>query len=497
MESVKSEASTALLKLDKIAYKYNEESDWLFQNISFNVAPGEFFLVSGPSGHGKSTLLSCCNGVIPQIQSNGVFEGEISICGKNVKELKVSDISRLLGSVLQNAQEQIIFDIVMDEIAFPCENLHLESHEIDRRIEQATKMMELNPEDRTRKLSGGQMQRLITAATISMEPEILILDEPLANLDLAFGQKLLQALKSLCSQGKAVVFIEHRLDLVLPYVDKVIWIEDKIGTVYNNKLVFEEFLKEREQNQNSKRDEKINTVITTQQTADAKRIFKLKDLGFHLSDKMILQGIELNIKEGDRWIVIGDNGSGKTTLLKIIARFLKETSGVMTQSLIEREKSVGKPEWYRKLGYVFQNPNYQLYMGSVLQEVMVQAKNKELGRKLLEHFQITDLEENHPHSLSEGQKRKVGIAAILAMEPKVLILDEPTVGQDSQSLELLLSCLLSPELNRARTMITVTHDPRCASLLGDKVCWLEQGRIKAIGGLELLEEYYANEYSIL
>jgi energy-coupling factor transport system ATP-binding protein len=337
------------------------------------------------------------------------------------------------------------------------------------------------------------MQRLITAATISMEPNLLILDEPLANLDLAFGQKLLQNLKAMCSEGKGVIFIEHRLDLVLPYADKILWIEDKQGTVFTDKSAFQEFLKNRELRQSSQSGNKTHKRITTNQKFGLKPLVSLNNMGFYISNKNILQSINLNLYEGDKWLIIGDNGSGKTTLLKLIARFLKETSGSMTQNLVERERHVGKPEWYRKLGYVFQNPNYQLYMPSVAQEVLVQAKTKEQGKQLLDHFQLTGLEEVHPHSLSEGQKRKLGIAAILAMEPELLLLDEPTVGQDAKSIDLLLECLSNPELNKAKTMITITHDPRCAPLLGDKVCCLEKGSIKSIGGLELLEEYFKKE----
>ena len=221
------------MRLENISFSYNG-SEKIFDNVNFTLEYGDFVLLSGVSGEGKSTLLSIINGMIPFI-TPGKLEGKIYVNSEDVTAVRVSERARLIGTVLQNADEQIVYDIVRDEIAFGCENLDIPVETIDRRIEASTNMMKISPDAKTRTMSGGQKQRLITASTLAMKQKIIILDEPLANLDVEGAHVLLGALRSLAKSGYAVLLVEHRLDVVRPYVNKVMWIKDKNVIVSTDK----------------------------------------------------------------------------------------------------------------------------------------------------------------------------------------------------------------------------------------------------------------------
>ena len=221
------------MRLENISFSYNG-SEKIFDNVNFTLEYGDFVLLSGVSGEGKSTLLSIINGMIPFI-TPGKLEGKIYINSEDVTAVRVSERAKLIGTVLQNADEQIVYDTVRDEIAFGCENLDVPVEKIDFRIAASTNMMKISPDAKTRTMSGGQKQRLITASTLAMKQKIIILDEPLANLDTEGAHILLGALRSLSKSGYAVLLVEHRLDVVRPYVNKVMWIKDKNVTMSADK----------------------------------------------------------------------------------------------------------------------------------------------------------------------------------------------------------------------------------------------------------------------
>ncbi len=206
------------VKLSDVTFKYDGAKENVLENVSLNINYGEIVLLSGVSGEGKSTLLSIINGVIPFV-TPGKLSGSVEIGGEDVTKQKVSTRSKFVGTVLQNADEQIVYDFVNDEIAFGCENLNISPDEIEKRIEKYTALLHIDKSVRTKSMSGGQKQRLITSSTLAMEQKIIILDEPLANLDTDGAHILLGALKSLSEKGYAVLIVEHRLDVVKNYVD--------------------------------------------------------------------------------------------------------------------------------------------------------------------------------------------------------------------------------------------------------------------------------------
>ena len=459
------------IRLKEVSFKYDGAKENVLENINLTVEYGETVLLSGVSGEGKSTLLSIINGVIPFVNS-GEFSGNVEIDGKDVTKLKISERSKLIGTVLQNADEQIIYDLVNEEIAFGCENLNIASEEIDRRIERFTTLMQIEKNAKTKTLSGGQKQRLITASTLAMEQKIIILDEPLANLDTHTAHILLKALRNLANSGYAVLIVEHRLDVVKNYIDKVMRIENKqlfTSTDIND----------------------LNSGIKTIPHADGSLpgevLIKGKKLFFAAGDRNIIDGLDIEIRAGERIVLLGENGCGKTTLMRMLARLNKPNDGALSQTITKSKKANSK--WFSKVGYVYQNPTYQLFMPTLLSEISFKAKSEETAREMINAFGLSGLEQRHPQSLSEGQKRRASIAAVCASEPTVLFLDEPTVGQDYKNLCKTVETVNKINKNLGTAIVTVTHDKRCAGALADRVLIMENGKISRQGDYRLANEF--------
>lgn len=459
------------IRLKEVSFKYDGAKENVLENINLTVEYGETVLLSGVSGEGKSTLLSIINGVIPFVNS-GEFSGSVEIDGKDVTKLKISERSKLIGTVLQNADEQIIYDLVNEEIAFGCENLNIASEEIDRRIERFTTLMQIEKNAKTKTLSGGQKQRLITASTLAMEQKIIILDEPLANLDTHTAHILLKALRNLANSGYAVLIVEHRLDVVKKYIDKVMRIE--------NKQLF-----------TSTNINDLNSGIKTIPHADGSLpgevLIKGEKLFFAAGDRNIIDGLDIEIRAGERIVLLGENGCGKTTLMRMLARLNKPNDGALSQTITKSKKANSK--WFSKVGYVYQNPTYQLFMPTLLSEISFKAKSEEIARKMINDFGLSGLEQRHPQSLSEGQKRRASIAAVCASEPTVLFLDEPTVGQDYKNLCKTVETVNKINKNLGTAIVTVTHDKRCAGALADRVLIMENGKISRQGDYHLANEF--------
>lgn len=459
------------IRLKEVSFKYDGAKENVLENINLTVEYGETVLLSGVSGEGKSTLLSIINGVIPFVNS-GEFSGSVEIDGKDVTNQKISERSKLIGTVLQNADEQIIYDLVNDEIAFGCENLNVPSEEIDRRIERFTTLMQIEKNAKTKTLSGGQKQRLITASALAMEQKIIILDEPLANLDTHTAHILLKALRDLANSGYAVLIVEHRFDVVKNYIDKVMRIENKqlfTSTDIND----------------------LNSGIKTIPHADGSLpgevLIKGEKLFFAAGDRNIIDGLDIEIRAGERIVLLGENGCGKTTLMRILARLNKPNDGALSQTITKSKKANSK--WFSKVGYVYQNPTYQLFMPTLLSEISFKAKSEETAREMINAFGLSGLEQRHPQSLSEGQKRRASIAAVCASEPTVLFLDEPTVGQDYKNLCKTVETVNKINKNLGTAIVTVTHDKRCAGALADRVLIMENGKISRQGDYRLANEF--------
>lgn len=468
------------IQLKNVSFSYDGFSEKVLKNVDFSAEYGEVTLLSGFSGDGKSTLLNIVSGIIPDIVS-GKITGEVLIDGKSTAGQKLSQTCRKVGVVLQNADSQIIHRVVEDEIAFGCENFAFPADKIGAQIDRVCSLMGLDKRAQTRTLSGGQKQRLVTASALATGQKILILDEPLANLDVKGATELMNTLRALTGAGYAVLIVEHRLDMVLPFVDSVWNIRAGEVTRVENK---QEYL--------------LSQAVTIEDRSESREkgkvLFRINRLAFSVKKKEILKDVSFDIYAGERLLLLGENGCGKTTLLRLLARLYKPTGGNIEQRLDAKfgKRKRGR-EWFQHVGVVYQNPNYQLFMPTVEKEIFFNAASREYAEKIIKIFGLENLRSRHPQSLSEGQKRRVSIAAVAAGNPEVLLLDEPTVGQDYKGLCELADILNELHGETGNTMITVTHDRRCVRALCDRAVLVSGGTILEEGGEELAERYFSEQ----
>lgn len=469
---------SVVIETKNLSFSYDNKIK-ILDNVNLKINKGEFVLLTGQSGEGKSTLIFLLNGIIPNL-IYGKKEGGILINGENINGKTTGELSREVGTVLQNADHQIIEKYVEDELAFGGENLGFKREDIEKKINLITKIMELNPNARCRELSGGQKQKLITGSSLLMGQKILILDEPLANLDLNSSIELLSILKSLTQNGYTIIVSEHRIDLILKYADKVLTIKNKTVVETSKESIIYDLKSQ------------IITIENNEKRCKT-QLFSLKSIFFKIKNNLILEDVSLDIYKGEKVLLLGENGVGKTTFMRILGGLNKLKTGEYEHNLIDEKCKIkiGSSKWFKKVGIVYQNPNYQLFMNSVLKEIYFNCYSKEYADYIISLFNLENLLFRHPQSLSEGQKRKVSVATILAMKPEVLLFDEPTVGQDYDSLKKLIEIINKIHFETNNTIVSATHDRRCASALCDRAVWLKDKKIYKVGDKNLIEDYFS------
>lgn len=490
-----------MISFKNFSFKYNNVVDKTLKNINLTINKGEKVLIVGPSGSGKSTLSHCINGLIP-FSYNGEIEGELII--DNIKPYKesLSDVSKKVGTILQDQDSQFIGLSVGEDVAFNFENNAMELNEMKVKVIDALELVNMvdfinhSPYE----LSGGQKQRVSLAGILGSDAEVLLFDEPLANLDPASGKEIMQLINDIHEKtNKTIIIVEHRIEDVLeqPF-DKVIVINKgkvqgfgtpdeilKSDLLKNNGLrepLYLEAMKlagcDISQSENLKDlsniDERNKEVLknwfnneTSNKNSIIKeeKILEVKNLAFsHDKIKNTINDVSFHLNKGEILAVLGNNGAGKSTLCRLITGILKPQKG----SIFLNNECIDSWSIKQKgssIGYVMQNPNQMISQHMIKDEIALGLKcrnysKEEIDKKVEEVLKICGLYpyRNWPVSaLSYGQKKRVTIASILAINPQVIILDEPTAGQDYKHYTEFMEFI--KELSaQGISIILITHD---------------------------------------
>ncbi len=488
------------LVIDNLSFRYRDRPGAAIYNLSFTVNPGEVLLIAGASGCGKTTLVRCINGLIPR-SYKGEMSGKILVYGEEVKDWKLSQISQKIGTVLQDPERQILGTKVVNEVAFGLENLGMPRQEIFSRVDEALNFLKISHlrNRETFNLSGGEKQKVALAGVLAMRPSIILLDEPLASLDPASARDTLDAVRLLADQGLSILIVEHRVEDVLwIHPERVMFMSEGeiryLGDVAGlSKVVNYREVKMPAQDivERAKRDPapveiKVLPAVTTSQIGK-EALVRFEDVAFgYESDVEILHGINLQINRGDVIAVLGPNGAGKTTFVKHAIGLLKPKSGrVFVDGRDTQALSVA--EIASMLGYVFQSPSHMLFAPTVRDELTFGPANMKHTKEqidlevkeALKIVNLSDKEKDPPLALSFGQQKRVSIAAILAMRSRILVMDEPTAGQDYQNYMNFMDSIL--QMPAFEAIIFITHDVDLAAIYANRVLIISDGKLIADG----------------
>jgi len=518
------------LIIDNLSFQYRTRPELAIEGIAFDLKPGEMLLIAGSSGCGKTTLARCINGLIPR-SYGGKRGGRVLLHGKDVSEMQIAEVAQVVGTLLQDPERQIVASNVFNEIAFGPENLGMPRDEIVARVEQAMKRLGLEylRDRETFNLSGGEKQKVALAGVLTMNPSILLLDEPLASLDPASAYEALDVFRSLADEGKTVVLIEHRVeDAIAARPDRMLYMEDGrikyLGSITNLPKEIDHhevklpapWVVQRVKASN----EPVVKVPRREVPKESESLVIFEDVDFRYNDEspLILQNVNLKINRGDLIAVLGPNGAGKSTLVKHAIGLLKPTRGrVLVGGQDTRSLTVANIA--RTLGYVFQSPTHMLFAPTVREELEFGPRNLKYQADVISKavaesvstVNLVGLEEYPPLGLSFGQQKRTTIAAILAMQSKIMIMDEPTAGQDFANYTRFMDALCWPQ-NGAQSIVSanfaatvfITHDLDLAVTYANRVLLFGDRHVVADGrpedvlkNIDLLTKYRVRPTSLL
>lgn len=477
-----------MIQVKNLTVQYQQKK--VLNNFNLQVSTGECMLISGPSGCGKSTLAKSLTGHIPHTIP-AKMTGSIRIADLDTQFHSVSHLAQYIGMVFQNPSTQLFHIIVEDEIAFGPRNLGLSEIEIAERVEWSLKATGLAPLRKSAidTLSGGQKQHVAIAATLAMYPRILILDEPTASLDFCAVTQVLSTLKNLKdTHNVTIIIFEHRIAEVLDIVDQMVIMNNGcvVGNGTPNSMLSDKNFCHRY----GLRQSFIPSLISWQSCIRKKKeypdkqevLLELRNISAGYGKTSILHNINLTLFAGEFTALVGDNGSGKSTLGSVMAGLIKPSEG---EIFFNKEKRL--PRAGKEVELLFQNPSEQLFMNSVDEEVAFLAKNFQCfcpdgQNKILENTDLTHIRNCQPSAVSIGQQQRTALASCLSLQPQLLILDEPSLGQDWGHLKQLMDFLC--HLNRhGTTILIISHDYNLVHQYIKSAILIHQGRIQIKGEL--------------
>lgn len=510
-----------ILKFENFGFKYDAQTSPTLYDINFSVKKGEKVLIAGPSGCGKSTLVHCINGLVP-FSYKGKITGSLSLFGRETRDMSLFEISKHVGTVLQDSDAQFVGLTVAEDIAFALENDCVGEPELHDRVMDVAKLVNIHEfmGHAPTELSGGQKQRVSLGGVLVDDVELLIFDEPLANLDPATGKQAIELIDELQKKtGVAVIIVEHRVEDVLHRsVDRMILMDKGriVADATPDELLSTDALIDKGVREPlylsamkyagievtpELRPGSIDTVVigdaeagklrdwyehapSDRKPVEAEDILDVRHLSFSYDGKRkALDDISVKIKEGEMLAIVGTNGAGKSTFSKVLCGFEHEDAG---EIFFEGGdfKGFSIKERADRIGYVMQNPNQMISKIMIFYEVALGLRSRgvpeeDVKTRVEDTLKICGLWpfRNWPVSaLSYGQKKRVTIASIMVLEPKVIILDEPTAGQDYRHYTEIMEFLT--ELNkRGITVIMITHDMHLMLEYADRAVAFSEGRI--------------------
>lgn len=516
------------IEFNNLTFTYEGADQPALKNIDLTVSAGEIILITGPAGSGKTTLCCCINGLVPHFHE-GELSGDALVRGYNTRRSRVGGLASLVGMVFQDPESQLVTNSVADEVAFGPENLGVPRVEINRRVEEALRSTRLQGYDEREPhtLSGGEQQACVIAAVYAMQPEIYVMDEPLANLDPEGKAQVMRVVVELAKQrGKTLILVEHALEEVLPLVERVIVMDkgqivrdgpvDKVLAQGDIPFVFtrppvtqlgekyglnplplssEQFYETLGAHYPLGRIDSED--LHPPYSEPGEPVIQVENIVFSykndsIQNRRALQNVSLTIHAGEYIAILGRNGSGKTTLIRHMIGLLQPDAGRVTVL----DKNVAVTPTYklaRHVGFCFQNPNHQIVSFKVRDEIIFGLKAHGIDpsefdtriHESLEFVNMLDFLDAEIFDLGKGQKQRLALASVLSLRPEILIVDEPTTGQDPRMAREIFEIL--NRLNQAgTTVLVITHNIDFAATYARRAIVLQEGRIKFDGPIREL-----------
>lgn len=501
-----------MIQFQNVTYAYPDSRSPVLRNLSLQVHEGEFLLVIGASGTGKSTLLRCLNGLVPHFYG-GTFQGKLTVAGQSPLSLGPRGMSSVVGFVPQDPETQFVVDSVEDELAFAMENHNVEGTIMRKRIEEVLDQLNIAHlrHRRINTLSGGEKQRVAIGAVLTLEPKILVLDEPTSQLDPQAAEEVLTTLQKLnVDLGLTIILSEHRLERVVQYADHILYLPGNgrgplIGRPDEVLMQVEltppliSLAKELDWRplpltvKEGRRSARLwqlppadegHHVDRPQKRSRAERpVIQLHNLWFSYNHHEALRGVNLAMYQGEFVALMGRNGSGKTTLLKHLVGLLRPQQG-RVELWGEDIRGKDTEDIARRVGYVPQNPATLLFADTLRDELDFTRRSHGLRtgnyEPLLEELHLERYIDTYPRDLSSGERQRAAMAAILVAEPQIILLDEPTRGMDYYQ-KRALSDFLRAHQDQGKTVVMSTHDVELVAQCSERVVILGEGQIVVDG----------------
>ena len=504
------------ISFNQFTFQYDAQAEATLKDISFDIAKGEKVLILGPSGSGKSTLAQCLNGIIPNIHK-GQAQGQVRIDGQDIFKQSIYDKSQLVSTVLQDPDGQFIGLTVAEDLAFALENDCADQSEMKDKVAlwaarlDLTSLLNHRPQD----LSGGQKQRVSLAGVLIDESPILLFDEPLANLDPKSGQETIDLIDKIHKEvGATTIIIEHRLeDVLYRPVDRILLVNDgellfngSPDELLSSTLLLENGIREplyvtvlRQLGFDTRSAQNLSQldaldlsdlalpdrVLKDKKDSSSDSILKVERLSVSYGDNpAIIEDLSFSLKKGERLAIVGKNGAGKSTLAKALCGFVPSQGKLTYKGQDISQDSIA--ERSERIGFVLQNPNQMISQTMIFDEVALglrlrgieEAEVEERVYEVLKTCGLYSFRKWPISALSFGQKKRVTIASILVLKPEIIILDEPTAGQDYKTYTDIMNFLDSLQ-KQGHTIVMITHDMQLMLEYSDRCLVVVEGEIIA------------------